>query len=212
MQKVAMGAAIVCATTACMPAVRGSGQENPAGMILRELDKRCAAPVEQLRLLADDMVAEMHAGLVTEDGNLLKMIISYVDNLPTGDEKGLYYALDLGGTNFRVLRVQLGGRESRVVKREFEEVSIPPALMVGSSEELFDFIAEALAKFVAKEGEDFDIQSGRQRELGFTFSFPVEQTSIASGTLIKWTKGFSIDETVSNDSRNFSCRRLFWFT
>ncbi|CAN6456778.1 unnamed protein product [Victoria cruziana] len=194
-----MGAAIVCATTACMPAVRGSGQENPAGMILRELDKRCAAPVEQLRLLADDMVAEMHAGLVTEDGNLLKMIISYVDNLPTGDEKGLYYALDLGGTNFRVLRVQLGGRESRVVKREFEEVSIPPALMVGSSEELFDFIAEALAKFVAKEGEDFDIQSGRQRELGFTFSFPVEQTSIASGTLIKWTKGFSIDETVGKD-------------
>ncbi|XP_031491499.1 hexokinase-1-like [Nymphaea colorata] len=199
MQKVAMGAAIVCATSACMPAVRGSGEENPAGLILRELDKRCAVPVDQLRRLADDMVKEMNAGLESEDGNLLKMIISYVDNLPTGDEKGLYYALDLGGTNFRVLRVQLGGRESRVVKREFEEVSIPPELMVGSSEELFDFIAEALAKFVAKEGEDFHIEPGRQRELGFTFSFPVEQTSIASGTLIKWTKGFSIDETVGKD-------------
>jgi hypothetical protein len=37
-----------------------------------------------------------------------------------------------------------------------------------------------------------------QRQLGFTFSFPVKQTSIASGTLIKWTKGFTIDEMVSS--------------
>lgn len=50
------------------------------------------------------------------------------------DETGLFYALDLGGTNFRVLRVQLGGKEGRVAKQEFEEVSIPPHLMVGGSD------------------------------------------------------------------------------
>lgn len=50
------------------------------------------------------------------------------------DEKGLFYALDLGGTNFRVLRVQLGGKDDRVVRQEFVEVSIPPHLMTGSSE------------------------------------------------------------------------------
>lgn len=43
----------------------------------------------------------------------------------------------------------------------------------------------------------------KQRELGFTFSFPVRQTSIASGTLIKWTKAFSIDDAVSIHS--FCC-------
>ncbi|KAH7682024.1 Hexokinase protein [Dioscorea alata] len=79
------------------------------------------------------------------------------------------------------------------------EVSISPNLMVGSSDELFDFIAAELAKFVASEGEGFHLSAGRQRELGFTFSFPVRQTSIASGTLIKWTKGFSIEETVGED-------------
>lgn len=42
--------------------------------------------------------------------------------------------MDLGGTNFRVLRVQLGGREGRVVKEESMEVSISPNLMVGSSD------------------------------------------------------------------------------
>jgi hexokinase len=50
-------------------------------------------------------------GLASEGGSKLKMLLSYVDNLPTGDKKGLFYALDLGGTNFRVLRVQLGGKE-----------------------------------------------------------------------------------------------------
>ena len=48
------------------------------------------------------------------------------------DEKGLFYALDLGGTNFRILRVQLGGQEERVVKQEFVEVAIPTNLMVGT--------------------------------------------------------------------------------
>ena len=142
------------------------------------------------------------------------------------DEKGLFYALDLGGTNFRVLRVQLGGKDKRVVKQEFEEVSIPPHLMVGSSDvsviqafkecfmlfrfvscsevcewwwfqALFDYIAAALAKFVATEGEGLHVSPGRQRELGFTFSFPVRQSSISSGSLIKWTKGFSIEDAVN---------------
>ncbi|XVE98081.1 hypothetical protein REPUB_Repub03eG0074700 [Reevesia pubescens] len=71
--------------------------------------------------------------------------------------------------------------------------------MTGSSDALFDFIASALAKFVATESEDLHVSPGRQRELGFTFSFPVRQTSISSGTLIKWTKGFSIDDTVGQD-------------
>ncbi|KAG0492970.1 hypothetical protein HPP92_006368 [Vanilla planifolia] len=114
------------------------------------------------------------------------MLISYVDNLPTGP----------WGTNFRVLRVQLGGKELGVIKQEAEEVSIPPHLMVGSSHELFDFIAAEVAKFIHSESEEFQFPAGRQRELGFTFSFPVRQTSLASGTLIKWTKGFSIEETM----------------
>ncbi|KAJ0759677.1 putative hexokinase [Helianthus annuus] len=109
------------------------------------------------------------------------------------DEEGVYYALDLGGTNFRVLRVQLAGK-SGIEFQEFAEVSIPPQLMVGTSEALFDYIAAELAKFVADESEKFRLPAGRQRELGFTFSFPVLQLSIDSGTLIRWTKGFSIGE------------------
>ncbi|XP_066363658.1 hexokinase-5-like [Miscanthus floridulus] len=174
-------------------------RKRRAAAVVEEVESSLATPTALLRSIADAMVTEMERGLRGDIHAQLKMLISYVDNLPTGDEHGLFYALDLGGTNFRVLRVQLGGREKRVVKQQYEEVSIPPHLMVGTSMELFDFIAAALAKFVDTEGEDFHLPEGRQRELGFTFSFPVNQTSISSGTLIKWTKGFSINGTVGED-------------
>ncbi|KAM7519458.1 hypothetical protein LguiB_018420 [Lonicera macranthoides] len=206
MGKAAVCAAVVCAAAVCAAGVvvvrhrmRSSGRWAKAMAILREVEEKCGTPIGKLRQVADAMLVEMHAGLASEGGSKLKMLISYVDNLPTGDEKGLFYALDLGGTNFRVLRVQLGGKERRVVKQEFDEVSIPPHLMVGTSEALFDFIATALGKFVATEGEDTHLFSGRQRELGFTFSFPVRQSSIASGNLINWTKGFSIEDAIGQD-------------
>ncbi|KAI5662746.1 hypothetical protein M9H77_22069 [Catharanthus roseus] len=206
MGKVAVTAAVVCAAAVCAAAalvvrhrMKSSGRWAKALAILKDLEEKCATPTAKLRQVADAMTVEMHAGLASEGGSKLKMLISYVDNLPCGDEKGLFYALDLGGTNFRVMRVLLGGRESRVVKQEVEEVSIPPHLMVGTSNALFDFIAGALANFVATEDEDLRLPPGRQRELGFTFSFPVRQLSIASGTLIKWTKGFLIEDAVGED-------------
>jgi len=69
-------------------------------------------------------------------------------------------------------------------------------LIIMGLQELFDFIADKLAKFVSSEPEEFHPAPGKQRELGFTFSFPVRQTSISSGTLIKWTKGFNIEDAV----------------
>lgn len=141
------------------------------------------------------MSDDIRAGLAVDGGSDLKMILSYVDSLPTGDEKGLFYALDLGGTNFRVLRVELGGKDKRVIAIESDQVSIPQELMSATSEELFDFIASALANFAHKDGNF----PGKKGEIGFTFSFPVKQTSIDSGILIKWTKGFAVSGTAGKD-------------
>lgn len=41
--------------------------------------------------------------------------------------------MDLGGTNFRVLRLQLDGKEGRILKQESEQVRIPQEVMTGSS-------------------------------------------------------------------------------
>ncbi|XP_074556660.1 hexokinase-4, chloroplastic isoform X2 [Curcuma longa] len=167
--------------------------------ILRDLKMKCDTPLPVLRHVADSMSADMRAGLATNGGSDLKMILSYVDSLPTGNELGLFYALDLGGTNFRVLRVQLGGKEKRIIDTEFEQVSIPQELMYGTTEELFDFIVYGLARFVEKESTKFHLAEGTKREIGFTFSFPVKQTSIDSGILIKWTKGFAVSGTAGRD-------------
>ncbi|KAL1318751.1 hypothetical protein HN51_071052 [Arachis hypogaea] len=204
MGKTAVGAAVVCAAAAAAALVvrhrcGSSGKWERAVAIAKELEEQCATPTSKLKLVAEAMEVEMHAGLASDGGSKLKMLISFVDNLPTGDEKGTFYALDLGGTNFRTLRVQLGGNGKGIAKIEHNEVSIPPHLMTSSSDELFDFIATSLAKFISSEPEEFHPPPGRQRELGFTFSFPVRQTSIASGTLIKWTKGFNIEDMVGED-------------
>ncbi|KAK6125141.1 hypothetical protein DH2020_041107 [Rehmannia glutinosa] len=206
MGKVAVAAAVIGTAAAVGVAalvvrqrMKTSGRWARVMAIVKEFEEKCGTPEGKLKQLADAMTVEMHAGLVSEGGSKLKMLISYVDNLPTGDEKGVFYALDLGGTNFRVLRVQLGGREDGIVHQEFAEASIPPELMSGTSEALFDYIAEKLANFVDEEEQRFHQPPNRQRELGFTFSFPVMQTSINSGNLIRWTKGFSIDDAVGQD-------------
>ena len=53
-----------------------------------------------------------------------------------------------------------------------------------------------MERFIEKEGKESNSQ-GVKRELAFTFSFPVKHSSISSGVLIKWTKGFEISEMVS---------------
>lgn len=206
MKKATVAAAVVGAATVCAVAalivnhrMRKSSKWSRAMAILREFEEKCRTQDAKLKQVADAMTVEMHAGLASEGGSKLKMLITYVDNLPTGDEAGVFYALDLGGTNFRVLRVQLGGKDGGIIHQEFAEASIPPSLMVGTSDALFDYIAAELAKFVAEEEEKFQQPLGKQRELGFTFSFPVMQTSINSGTIMRWTKGFSIDDAVGQD-------------
>ncbi|CAK9871045.1 unnamed protein product [Sphagnum jensenii] len=176
-------------------------QENTwAQMLVRAFREASATPLPLLRQVADAMTAEMYNGLASEGGSQqLKMLPTYVENLPTGEEEGLYYAVDLGGTNFRVLRVLLGGKQGHILKQEFEEVAIPPALMLSTSRELFDFIASEVVKFMAKESDDFKPHSLDVREIGFAFSFPVLQTSVRSGVVIQWTKGFKIDDAIGKD-------------
>ena len=64
--------------------------------------------------------------------------------------------------------------------------SISSELMKGPGEDLFNYIADCLAKFT-KEKEI----SNEILPLGFTFSFPCKQKGLDSGELITWTKGFT---------------------
>ena len=91
MGKVAVGATVVCAAAVCAAAVllvrhrmKSSGKWATALAILKEFEEKCGTPISKLKQVADAMTVEMHAGLASEGGSKLKMIISYVDSLPTG--------------------------------------------------------------------------------------------------------------------------------
>ncbi|XP_075635836.1 hexokinase-3 [Castanea sativa] len=202
---VVVGVAVTVAVTACAVAAVVVGKRVKSRRkwrrvvgVLAELEQGCETTVGRLKQVVDAMAVEMHAGLASEGGSKLKMLLTFVDTLPNGSEKGIYYALDLGGTNFRVLRVQLGGQRS-ILEPDVERQPIPQHLMTSTSEDLFDFIASLLKEFVEKEGDVSDATLMRRRELGFTFSFPVKQTSVSTGILIKWTKGFGIEDTVGRE-------------
>ncbi|RLM61753.1 hexokinase-3 [Panicum miliaceum] len=187
-------AAATCAIAAVLVARRASARARwrRAVSLLREFEEGCATPPARLRQVVDAMVVEMHAGLASDGGSKLKMLLTFVDALPTGNEEGIYHAIDLVGTIFRVLRVEVGA--GSVVTSRKVELPIPEELTKGTIEELFNFVAIALKDFVERED-----RKDEQKALGFTFSFPVRQTSVSSGSLIRWTKGFSIENAVGKD-------------
>ena len=143
-----------------------------------------------------DFIEQFHLeidwGLAGEPSSL-KMLPAFVGP-PTGNEVGEFLALDFGGTNFRALSVRLFGN-GILSKPRMESIPIPQELLTGTQEEIFGFMAEAISLFQKKNS--FDPLD--ERDVGFTFSFPLEQISVKSGKLILWTKGFSVSGVVGED-------------
>ncbi|GAB2269357.1 hypothetical protein Dimus_004277 [Dionaea muscipula] len=214
MGKLVVGLGAVCAATAVLVMKRRGQGKNPekplvaeeeeeplakAVGIVEEFEERGGTPAERLKKVADDMVEEMNRGLEDEETSCVHMLVSYVHRLPTGDEVGLFYALDLGGTNFRVMQVILQGREHGIRENQ-RSYEVPAELKVGKVHELFDYMAERVAAFIREEeGPEKQLLPGQKRELGFTFSFPVRNRKINSGTLLRWTKRFRIEDAIGKD-------------
>lgn len=159
---------------------------------LQSLDKLFDFNTDDIKQMVSDFHLEMDNGLRGRTSSL-KMLPAFVDTA-TGNEKGKYIALDVGGTNFRVLQVSLvGGGKSRI--EHVNKFAIPHAAMHGTGEHLFDFIAQSIKKFIVGNEMSLD----EKINLGFTFSFPMNQTGIASGVLINWTKEFSATGVVGEN-------------
>lgn len=61
------------------------------------------------------------------------MLPSYVRALASGHEHGEYLALDLGGTNFRVLLVRFNAHQFNVTNKTY---TIPKQFMTGTGEQV----------------------------------------------------------------------------
>lgn len=151
---------------------------------------------EQVRRVMETLEREMQMGLnrdVTQRKKTsLQMENTYVPELLNGKEHGDFLALDLGGTNFRVLLCHMENGVCRSLSRNY---NVPTAKLKGPAIHVFDHLAESIYNFL-KEEKLLD----QHFPLGFTFSFPMIQEGLKKGILITWTKSFACPDGVGQDA------------
>ncbi|KAI9265641.1 hexokinase-domain-containing protein [Sporodiniella umbellata] len=159
----------------------------------RRVTDRFQVSGEKLKEIVERFVEEMNKGL-DHEGATIAMIPSYVSGRCTGEEKGNFMALDLGGTNLRVCHITLlGGGEYTIRQQKYV---ISEELKMGPMRHLCDFIADCVDMFLTEHGtEDEAIIT----HLGYTFSFPCLQTGSNRGVLKQWTKGFACSGAVGRE-------------
>lgn len=162
------------------------------GFCLTAATQAFSLTVKDARGIIRRFHAEMARGLAGRPGSL-KMIPTFVGR-PSGREKGTFIALDLGGTNFRVLALTLRGN-GRATPPRVMKFALQKKHITGTGDDLFDFIAGCIETFLRAHR----VGPSEKRGLGFTFSFPVRQTGVASGTLIHWSKDFRSTGVIGRD-------------
>lgn len=128
----------------------------------------------------------------TRTNSDLKMLPTYVTNLPTKNEQGEILALDLGGTNFRTLLVKLyPNTEPQVIS----EAHIVPDSKKILANDLFEFIVDVLKQFMIRNQLDIN----QEYVLGFTFSFACEQIALNKGKFLTPSKGWTLSDLIDQD-------------
>ena len=123
---------------------------------------------------------------------------TWVMGFPDGYETGTFLALDMGGTNLRVCEIELLEEKGEfdIIQSKYK---MPEELKTGTSEELWEYIADCIQQFIEYHHEIENLEVMDKIPLGFTFSFPATQTYIDNGVLQRWTKGFDISGVEGKD-------------
>lgn len=117
---------------------------------------------------------EIEAGLRAEThaSATVKCFPTYVQNVHCSNVDGSFLVLDLGGTNLRIMNIELRGSKAPHIMHSIN--AVPAELKTGPGEALFDYIAICVWAFV----KEFNLKSDRKFRMGFTFSFPLDQKGL----------------------------------
>ncbi|XP_056134691.1 hexokinase-1-like isoform X2 [Lampris incognitus] len=182
---------------------KGAAMVTAVAYRLADQSRQIAQTLSEFRLTTEQLLevkkrmrTEIQNGLSknTQDSATVKMLPTFVRSTPDGTENGDFLALDLGGTNFRVLLVKIRSGKRRTVEMHNKIYAIPMEVMQGTGEELFDHIVQCISDFL-----DYMGMKNARLPLGFTFSFPCRQTSLDAGILVTWTKGFKATDCEGED-------------
>lgn len=143
-----------------------------------------------ITVFEDEIEKGMKHGLQTSS---LQMENTFIPELLDGSENGQYLALDLGGTNFRVIKLQL--EKGKIVDEIIEYYQVEEHLRLGKGTNLFEFLAECIKDFIQKN----NLSREKSLPLGFTFSFPMTQKALDIALLVNWTKSFNCPGVIGED-------------
>lgn len=82
-----------------------------------------------------------------------------------------------------------------IVQETVKHYHISDELRIGSGDALFDYLAECVDDFA----KQYKLADDEIYPMGFTFSFPMRQHSLDSGSLVTWTKSFNCPSMVGVD-------------
>ncbi|KAF9933339.1 glucokinase [Linnemannia zychae] len=152
---------------------------------------------EQVQKIVDGMTEEFVEGLSTTDPKNIHQQPSFITRLPTGQETGLYLAIDMGGTNFRTTAVHLLGNGQVGVTMEKHEIT--QELRGGTGEAMFDWIAGRTAELLKKVAVDM---GDSDLHMGVCFSYAIHQTAVNRGKVLAMGKGFDLSGVLGKDLKD----------
>lgn len=153
---------------------------------LADIEAQLTVPVSLLQDIATRFQTAMHDGLAGKPSSL-KMLPSFM-GIPSGQEQGTVVAVDFGGTNVRILLIELHGVgqitiiEKRIFPLKDKGGKYDYTAASVSGMQLFEFIARNIAEIAPPTGNLYP--------MGHTFSFPCSQYGVNTAKLISWTKEF----------------------
>ncbi len=169
--------------------------------------------------------------VLTEISNHFKSIPAQKNELLMNFQKEIELGLAGKSTNFRMnpsylnseslknqnpnnpelLAIDFGGSTLRIIKIDWSSKESTPKIIYNKS-----FLLDATIKNITKGEELFDIIAKKIKEtlvtlrldkktlhIGFAFSFPFEQISKNSVTLIEWAKGFKANNVIGKNPITF---------
>ncbi|UKK00023.2 hexokinase 1 [Theileria orientalis] len=171
---------------------------------LEQILKQLTVTVNDLKDVSHNFYSELmhglnahrrHRNLWLPNECSFKMLDSFIPNVPTGNEKGSYYALDFGGSNFRAVRISIDGsgkmhRNQSTFSLRYSSALGPKGLLdsKATATELFDHFATKIGQVIRESGDDPEPKVPYR--VGFTFSFPCTMLSHSNAILLDWTKDF----------------------
>ena len=151
---------------------------------------------ERLLEMSTRMQEEYKEGLRKSD---ISMLPSYQHTLPSGEEKGDYLALDVGGSTLRIALIRLGGRNGGGLQmKRSRSFAIDEDVRRLRGEQFFDWMAGKISE-MKTEYNFIQGRSDERLQMGMAWSFPIEQTSPSTGRLLRMGKGFRADHGLEGE-------------